>query len=115
MELRRAADVIRALTDEQEAWFEHFGLPFAGLFGRRLHLIDVQNLFCEIGKYSRVAHPEIRGVAGRTRIKQSFKPAGAIPSPFFPPKWFPRSTNFDVVPCPRPLSAVAPNEQPTLI
>jgi hypothetical protein len=87
MDLRRAADVIRRLTDEQEEWFEHFRLPFGGLFGRRLHLIDVQNLFCEISKYARVAHPEIAGIAGRTRIKQSFRPAAALPDPFFPPKW----------------------------
>jgi hypothetical protein len=87
MDMRQAANVIRALTDEQEHWFEHFGLRFAGLFGRRLHLIDVQNLFCEIGKYARVAHPEYPGVAGRTRIKQTFKPVGPLPTPYFPPKW----------------------------
>ncbi|MCU1394870.1 MAG: hypothetical protein JWM34_3298 [Ilumatobacteraceae bacterium] len=87
MDLRRAADVIRILTDQQEYWFSHFGLKFEGLFGRRLHLIDVQNLFCEISKYSRVAFPEFAGVAGRTRIKQSFKSAGAMDTPFFPPKW----------------------------
>jgi hypothetical protein len=87
MDLRRASDVIRRLTEEQEAWFEHFGLSFAGLFGRRLHLIDVQNLFCEISKYARIAHPEFAGVAGRTRIKQSFRPGAPVPTPFFPPKW----------------------------
>lgn len=87
MDLRRAADVIRTMTDEQDHWFEHFGLTFAGLFGRRLHLIDVQNLFCEISKYARVAHPEFAGVAGRTRIKQVFRAAGAIAEPWFPPKW----------------------------
>lgn len=87
MDLRRAPDVIRALTEQQEHWFEHFGLKFGGLFGRRLHLIDVQNLFCEISKYSRVAHPEFPGVAGRTRIKQTFKALGPLLRPFFPPKW----------------------------
>lgn len=87
MDLRRAAEVIRALTEDQDRWFEHFGLAFSGLFGRRLHLIDVQNLFCEISKYARVAHPEVAGVAGRTRIKQTFRPLGALPEPFFPPKW----------------------------
>lgn len=87
MDLRRAAEVIRELTDQQEDWFKHFGLDFGGLFGRRLHLIDVQNLFCEISKYARVAHPEYAGVAGRTRIKQTFKALGPLPSPFYPPKW----------------------------
>jgi alpha-glutamyl/putrescinyl thymine pyrophosphorylase clade 1 len=87
MDLRRAADVIREMTNEQEYWFDHFGLAFDGLFGRRLHLIDIQNLFCEISKYARVAHPEFGGVAGRTRIKQVFRAAGPIPEPWFPPKW----------------------------
>jgi hypothetical protein len=86
-DLRDAARVIRRMTDDQEAWMSHFRLPFGGLFGRRLHLIDVQNLFCEVSKYARVAHPEVKGVSGRTRIKQSFRPAGPVPHPFFPPKW----------------------------
>jgi hypothetical protein len=87
MDLRQAADVIRALTEDQDHWFEHFGLRFSGLFGRRLHLIDVQNLMCEISKYARVAHPEYPGVAGRTRIKQTFREFGPLPAPYFPPKW----------------------------
>lgn len=87
LDLRRAGQVIRQLTNEQEQWFDAFGLSFSGLFGRRLHLIDVQNLFCEISKYARVVHPEFLGVAGRTRIKQTFRPFGPLPAPFFPPKW----------------------------
>lgn len=87
MSLSRGADVILRITEEQEHWFTHFGLRFGGLFGRRLHLIDVQNLFCEISKYARIAHPEYPGVAGRTRIKQTFKPIGPMPCPYFPPKW----------------------------
>ncbi len=85
--LRDAAGIIRCMTDEQEDWLSHYGLRLCGLFGRRLHLIDVQNLFCEISKYARVAHPEIEGVSGRTRIKQAFRPAGPVPPPHFPPKW----------------------------
>ena len=46
-------------------------LQFSKLGGKRsLQLIDFQNLFCEIGKYARVAHPEFAGASGRTRIKQ---------------------------------------------
>jgi alpha-glutamyl/putrescinyl thymine pyrophosphorylase clade 1 len=52
------------------------GLDFPGLFGRPLQPIDCQNLFCEISKYARVAHPEVGGVANRTRIKQSYHPSG---------------------------------------
>jgi hypothetical protein len=85
--LRDAAEIIRRITDEQERWLGHYGLTFGGLFGRRLHLIDAQNLFCEISKYARVAHPQVKGVSGRTRIKQIFRAAGPVPTPFFPPKW----------------------------
>jgi alpha-glutamyl/putrescinyl thymine pyrophosphorylase clade 1 len=86
-DLRDAGQIVRRMTDEQESWFNHYGLSFGGLFGRRLHLIDIQNLFCEISKYARVAHPEVEGVSGRTRIKQSFRAAGPVPTPYFPPKW----------------------------
>jgi len=58
------------------------------LFGRQLHLIDCQNLFCEISKYTRVSHPTIQGVSGRTTIKQNYTPhSEPLPRPFFPPKW----------------------------
>jgi hypothetical protein len=87
MSLRDAADVIRVLTETQDEWFSQLGLCFGGLFGRPLHLIDVQNLFCEISKYTRVTHPQYVGVSGRTRIKQTYRPAGALPTPWFPPKW----------------------------
>lgn len=81
------ADIIEFMTDRQELEFERLGLNFKSLFGRRLQLIDCQNLFCEISKYSRVAHPDIHGRAGRTRIKQGFRDHGDAPQPFFPPKW----------------------------
>jgi hypothetical protein len=57
------------------------------LFERSLHLIDVQNCFCEIAKYARVAHPEFN--EGRSRIKNSYSPKTnrAVSKPFFPPKW----------------------------
>jgi hypothetical protein len=64
------------------------GLSFKTLFGRRLQPIDCQNLFCEISKYARVAHPEIKGLSGRSRIKQSFRQAlDPLPPPMFPPRW----------------------------
>jgi hypothetical protein len=79
--------VIRYMVDSQEEQFGRLGLAFNGLFGRRLHLIDCQNLFCEVGKYARVAYPSIKGVSGRSRIKQRFRPVAAPVSTFFPPKW----------------------------
>lgn len=58
------------------------------LFGRQLQLIDCQNLFCEISKYTRISHPTVRGVAGRTTIKQVYHPrAEPLPKPRFPVFW----------------------------
>lgn len=82
-----AEDVIRWMVDNQEAEFARYGLEFEDLFGRRLTLIDCQNLFCETDKYARVAHPDARGIGGRTRIKQQFAPQGPPATPYFPPKW----------------------------
>jgi hypothetical protein len=79
-------DVIRAVTELAAREFEQRGLAFRNLWGRPLQLIDCQNLFCEVDKYSRVAHPEI-GASSRRRIKQRFV-ARARPTPqWYPPKW----------------------------
>lgn len=82
-----AASVIHRYWEQQEEQFDQRGILFPGLFGRRLSPIDIQNVFCEISKYSRVAFPEVAGVAGRARIKQRYTPSGPLPPPFFPPKW----------------------------
>jgi hypothetical protein len=82
-----AETVIHSMVDRQEHEFERLGIPFHGLFGRRLQPIDCQNLFCEIGKYARVAHPDVSGKSGRTRIKQSFSGAGQLTAPTFPRRW----------------------------
>ncbi len=81
------ADVIRWVAERQESEFSLRGLKFQSLWGRPLQLIDCQNLFCEVDKYARVAHPEIAGHSGRTRIKQRFSAQPALPKPWFPPKW----------------------------
>jgi hypothetical protein len=81
------ADIIRYMADCQEDHFARLGLEFRGLNGRPLQLIDCQNLFCEVDKYARVAHPEIAGHSGRSRIKQLFKPLAEQVPAWFPPKW----------------------------
>ena len=81
------ADLIRVVTERQEEEFNRLGLRFRDLWGRRLQLIDCQNLFCEVSKYSRAAHPEIRGVSGRKRIKQRFRPRLTPLTVWYPPKW----------------------------
>ena len=50
-------------------------------------MIDCQNLFCEVDKYARVAHPEVMGITGRNRIKQKFRATDEKISFFYPPKW----------------------------
>ena len=81
------AELIRLMADNQEREFERLGIKFQSLWGRRLQLIDCQNLFCEVDKYARVAHPDVAGISGRTRIKQKFSPTGPLELPWYPPKW----------------------------
>lgn len=81
------SELIRLMADRQEQECARLGLEFPSLWGRPLQLIDCQNLFCEIDKYARVAHPEAAGLTGRTRIKQKFS-AQVQPIQFwYPPKW----------------------------
>lgn len=80
-------DLIKLMVDRQESEFERLELDFQSLWGRPLQLIDCQNLFCEVDKYARIAHPEIIGITGRTRIKQKLKPISKPIDYFYPPKW----------------------------
>lgn len=83
----RPEEVIKWVTDNQTELAASYGFSAPSLWGRPLQLIDCQNLFCEISKYSRVAYPDVRGVANRTKIKQVYKFAGRVEAPWFPPKW----------------------------
>ena len=80
-------ELIRLTAELQEREFERRGLRFESLWGRPLQLIDCQNLFCEIDKYARVAHPQAEGLTGRRRIKRKFNPNPEPISLFYPPKW----------------------------
>lgn len=81
-------DIIKYMADRQEFEFKRLNLNFKNLFGRELQLIDCQNVFCEVDKYSRVAHPEIESFSNRKRIKQKYKfnTQDKIDY-YFPPKW----------------------------
>ena len=81
------AELIRYMADTQDEHFARLGLAFTGLRGRPLQLIDCQNLFCEVDKYARVAHPGIVGLSGRTRIKQAYRRDITPLIAWFPPKW----------------------------
>lgn len=81
-------DIIRMMADNQTLEFERLGLKFSNLWGRNLQLIDCQNIFCEVDKYARVAHPQSNGYSSRTRIKQKFRVEKKDEiNYFFPPKW----------------------------
>ena len=77
--------VIYKMTESASDEFARLGLPFENLFGRSLKAIDCQNIFCEVDKYSRVAHPELP--SNRKKIKQKFL-QNQMPLPqYYPPKW----------------------------
>jgi hypothetical protein len=85
---RSPEEVIYWTAENQDRQFARLGIAFPGLFGRPLMPIDCQNLFCEISKYARVAHPEVKGVSGRTRIKQVYRTDGQpLAAPRFPARW----------------------------
>jgi hypothetical protein len=79
--------VIRRVAESQQEEFTRFGVAFRSLWGRPLQFIDCQNLFCEVDKYARIAHPEAKGISGRTRIKQVYAPNFEPIDYWYPPKW----------------------------
>ncbi len=82
------AEIIQVMAERADDEFERLGLKFRNLWGRSLQLIDCQNVFCEVSKYARVAHPEARGESKRTRIKQKFEPCPTPIPQWYPPKWY---------------------------
>lgn len=78
-------DVIKWMVERQSDEMNRLGLPFHGLYGRALHAIDCQGLFCETDKYCREAVPDL--ASARRRIKARFTQTPEPISLFFPPKW----------------------------
>ncbi len=83
----RPSEVIAWMRDSSHEHFARLGLRFDDLWGRWPTLIDWQNVFCEVSKYTRLSHPHIPGIAGRTRIKQQFRQTSGAIDYRFPPKW----------------------------
>ena len=81
----KPADVILWMVENQEKEMARLGLPFGGLWGRPLHAIDCQGLFCETDKYCREAAPEL--ASARKRIKARFARSAEPIELSFPPKW----------------------------
>lgn len=79
------AETILWMVERQDQEFSRLGLPFSGLFGRKLHGIDCQGLFCELDKYCREAVPEL--TSARSRIKAKYVATQGPIELFFPPKW----------------------------
>jgi hypothetical protein len=77
--------IIKYMVDNQDEEFIRLGIGFKDLFGRKLHAIDCQGLFCEVDKYSRVSFPSLK--SNRSRIKAKFKPKKQKIQYFYPPKW----------------------------
>lgn len=75
-------DVMRWLQKTQGKHFQRLGLEFSGLGPKRLpmQLCDVEHALCEVDKYARLAHPNIRGLHGRVNIrKKLFNPSPDYP------------------------------------
>ena len=81
------AEIIQVMAERADTEFKRLGMRFRNLWGRGLQLIDCQNVFCEVSKYARVAHPDVVGESGRTRIKQKFVPRPTPVPQWYPPKW----------------------------
>ena len=79
------SEVIMWMVENQREECEALEIERTTLFGRPLHAIDIQNLFCEVDKYSRVAYPHLK--SDRSRIKASFTPSPDPLPLFYPPKW----------------------------
>lgn len=77
--------IIMWMVKHQDQEFERFGYKFNGLFGRKLHGIDCQGLFCETDKYCRVALPGL--ASARSQIKTKFQENTQPIELYFPPKW----------------------------
>jgi hypothetical protein len=98
-------EIITWMVEHQDDECERLELRPPTLYGRPLHAIDCQGLFCELDKYARVAFPELR--SNRQRIKVNFTPSTEPLPLFYPPKW---GLNARL-----PRSAVAgPAQQPLL-
>ena len=82
-------DIIRWLAKHQDAHFKRLGLEFSGLGPDHLpmDIADIEHLLCEVDKYSRIAHPKLKGK--RTELRGIFHPStGVYPSkPTLPNAW----------------------------
>lgn len=80
--------LIRWTAERQEEEFAKRKLIWTNLCGRPLQLIDIQNIFCEVDKYTRLAHPQLSKFAPGKRPKQRYRPSSNHKrTANFPAKW----------------------------
>ncbi|KMY68346.1 hypothetical protein AAU61_01230 [Desulfocarbo indianensis] len=80
-------DAVRHMVDSQDWLPAQYGYDFKNLFGRPLHLIDCQNIFCELAKYTRISHPHLGDKRKTVRFRFVYDPNKPKVDPFYPPKW----------------------------
>lgn len=80
------SDIIKYMYSIQEQEFKRLGYDFKYLNGRKLQLIDIQNIFCELDKYCREALPNLK--SNRIKIKKKYQENKTKINYFYPPKWY---------------------------
>ena len=78
-------DIIRYMYNHQEEEFKRLNLDFKMIGNRKLQLIDIQNIFCELDKYCREKVPSLK--SNRTKIKKKYIPKQTKIEYIYPPKW----------------------------
>ena len=78
-------DIIRYMYHHQEEEFKRLNLDFKTIGNRKLQLIDIQNIFCELDKYCREKVPSLK--SNRTKIKKKYTPKQTKIEYIYPPKW----------------------------
>ncbi|GLB44616.1 putative chromo (CHRromatin Organisation MOdifier) domain containing protein [Lyophyllum shimeji] len=99
-------EIIRWMAESQNVQFARLGLDFSGLGPDRLpmDLADIEHTLCEVDKYSRKAHPHIKG--RRTEIRTVFNPSPGVypPTIVLPKAWkHPARRVVRIWPGPRPV------------
>ena len=78
-------DIIRYMYNHQGEEFKRLNLDFKTIGNRKLQLIDIQNIFCELDKYCREKVPSLK--SNRTKIKKKYTPKQTKIEYIYPPKW----------------------------
>lgn len=68
-------EIIRWLTKTQNEHFKRLGLEFSGLGPKKLPMdvADMEHTVCEVDKYCRIAHPQLKGK--RTEMRRNYEPS----------------------------------------